>query len=218
MLAWDNIETVLLDMDGTLLDLQFDNFFWLTYLPQRYAEFHQITIEAAQSKLEAHIDHYRGTLQWYCLDHWSELVGMDIAALKQEIAHKVAIRPGAERFLRWLKQNGKDTILLTNAHRAGMNIKLEASGIDRWLDKIISSHDYQEPKESENFWHHFADNHEFNPQKTLFIDDTEQILHQAKAFGIQHLIYIAQPDSNGTKRRSEHYQSLHDFSEIMRLS
>ncbi|HBT55971.1 MAG TPA: haloacid dehalogenase, partial [Pseudomonas sp.] len=33
MLNWNAIDTVLLDMDGTLLDLHFDNHFWLEHMP-----------------------------------------------------------------------------------------------------------------------------------------------------------------------------------------
>ena len=40
MINWKNIDTVLLDMDGTLLDLHFDNHFWQTFVPLRYAQQH----------------------------------------------------------------------------------------------------------------------------------------------------------------------------------
>ena len=42
---WENIETVLLDMDGTLLDLHFDNHFWLQHVPVCYAEKHGLSHE-----------------------------------------------------------------------------------------------------------------------------------------------------------------------------
>ena len=33
MLNWSKIDTVLLDMDGTLLDLHYDSHFWLNVIP-----------------------------------------------------------------------------------------------------------------------------------------------------------------------------------------
>ncbi|NLD01354.1 MAG: haloacid dehalogenase, partial [Gammaproteobacteria bacterium] len=50
-LPWAHIDTVLLDMDGTLLDLHFDNFFWLKYLPQCYAEKNNLSLAQADAYL-----------------------------------------------------------------------------------------------------------------------------------------------------------------------
>lgn len=38
MFNWKTIDTVLLDMDGTLLDLHFDNHFWLSLVPQEFKQ------------------------------------------------------------------------------------------------------------------------------------------------------------------------------------
>lgn len=35
---WQAVDTVLLDMDGTLLDLAFDNYFWQKLVPETYGE------------------------------------------------------------------------------------------------------------------------------------------------------------------------------------
>jgi len=37
---WSEIDTILLDMDGTLLDLNFDLHFWMEYLPLVLANKH----------------------------------------------------------------------------------------------------------------------------------------------------------------------------------
>ena len=55
MLDWSKISTVLLDMDGTILDLHFDNHFWLHHLPLRYSEIHQVNLAEAKKSL---VDHY----------------------------------------------------------------------------------------------------------------------------------------------------------------
>ena len=38
LLPWSGIDTILLDMDGTLLDLHYDNHFWQVYVPEKFAE------------------------------------------------------------------------------------------------------------------------------------------------------------------------------------
>ncbi|MEJ2034453.1 MAG: hypothetical protein P8Y63_15790, partial [Deltaproteobacteria bacterium] len=50
---WGVIDTVLLDMDGTLLDKHFDDYFWLRFVPENYALKYGGSIEDAQDKLYA---------------------------------------------------------------------------------------------------------------------------------------------------------------------
>ncbi|WNZ56156.1 GMP/IMP nucleotidase [Microbulbifer sp. EKSA008] len=215
MLDWRSIDTVLLDMDGTLLDLHYDNHFWLTHLPKRYAEVHGFDPQEAQQKLEAEINARRGTLEWYCLDFWAEKLELDILSILREIETRIALRPHTEAFLSGLQQLQKPTYLVTNAHRQGLDHKLEITGIDRWFDGIISSHDYGHAKESANFWDSLRDNLEFDPENTLFVDDNQSVLSAAQDYGIAHLLCIRQPDSRGPKREITNFPAIHHFDEIM---
>mgnify|MGYP001822972649 CR=1 FL=1 len=95
MIDWQSIDTVLLDMDGTLLDLQFDNYFWLEHLPEVYASKESLSAEEAREHLHSRFHTGKGTLDWYSLDYWSEQLQMDIAELKRELKHMVRIRPFA---------------------------------------------------------------------------------------------------------------------------
>ncbi|MBU1436170.1 MAG: HAD family hydrolase, partial [Gammaproteobacteria bacterium] len=67
MLNWADIDTVLLDMDGTLLDLHFDNYFWLEHLPARWSEITGISVSEAKTQLQAEYAVLQGKLEWYCL-------------------------------------------------------------------------------------------------------------------------------------------------------
>lgn len=215
MIDWQEVDTVLLDMDGTLLDLHFDNYFWLTHLPKRYAEAHNMPFDEAEKYLGELVASYRGTLQWYCLDHWSELVNMDIPTLKREVSHKIQFRPHAESFLRFLKDSGKKTILATNAHRKSLAVKTEVTQIDQLLDIVISSHDYQQPKEDTAFWQRLLEAESFDPKRTLFADDNLSVLEAAKRFGIEHLVCICKPDSQKPVLHSGMFIDIVDFDEIM---
>lgn len=202
-------------MDGTLLDLHFDNYFWLTHLPQRYAQDRGIDEAEASKRLTKEIDKHIGTLQWYCLDHWSELVGMDIPKLKLEIAHKIAVRPYAEEFLQTLRKLGKKLVLVTNAHPKGLNLKMDITEIDRWLDIVISSHEFLTPKEDTQFWGLLQEREAFDPTRTLFIDDTPRVLTSAQNYGIRHLVCIIQPDSQKPPSPTGKFIDVQHFDEIM---
>ncbi len=215
MIDWNCIDTVLLDMDGTLLDLHFDNYFWLTHLPRRYAEAHGVDADAARQRLYEHYRAHEGTLQWYCLEHWSDSLQLDIVQLKQEVMDKIRIRPFVTEFLQRLQALDKKLILATNAHPQSLDIKLQVTAIDRWLDMVISSHEFQQPKEAQAFWQQLQQREHFDPARTLFIDDTLRVLRSAERFGIGHLLCIHQPDSQGDHRRITEYPAIEHFDEIM---
>lgn len=215
MVNWNDIHTVLLDMDGTLLDLHFDNFFWLDYLPKRYSDIHQQEQEIVQAQLRERFERERGTLNWYCLDYWSEQLQLDIPALKREIQHLISIRPHVLDFLQQLKQSKRHTILVTNAHRQSLEIKMSNTGIAGLFDEIVVSHDFRAPKEQHAFWHQLHITHPFEPQHTLLIDDTISILRSAKQYGIRYLLTLLQPDSKQAKRTDTEFPGILHFDEIM---
>ena len=152
VLPWRDIDTVLLDMDGTLLDLHYDNHFWLEHLPQRYAELHGISRAMADLELTPLFENNAGQLKWYCLDFWSRELKLPVRELKLETAHLIALRPDADTFLAAIKQAGKRVILITNAHRDSLSLKLERIELAPYFERLISSHDYGFPKESPAFW------------------------------------------------------------------
>mgnify|MGYP006105557977 FL=1 len=212
---WSKIETVLLDMDGTLLDLHFDNYFWLQFMPEKYAELYGIDHAEAHQILKQASDETYGTLNWYCLDYWSELLTMPVAALKQDIVEKVQYRPYVKDFLEMLKQQGKRAIIVTNAHRDSVNLKMAKTGLDKLVDRIISSHDYQEPKESQAFWQHLQQDEPFDIATTLLIDDSQAVLKSAETWGFKHLLTIFHPDSQKAPNTNSEHPGIHHFDELL---
>ncbi len=214
MVDWNSIDTVLLDMDGTLLDLHYDSFFWLEHLPVRYAEHHSMEPERAKAHILERITAERGTLNWYCVDFWSDELGVDIGALKREIKHKVAFRPHVQDFLTLLRKRGVAATIVTNAHRKSLSMKLEQTGLDLLVDEIISSHDYGLPKEDVQFWHKLQQQMPFDPERTLLIDDSLPVLRSAQEYGIRHLLTIFQPDSQQSRRDIDEFKGIDHFDEI----
>lgn len=211
MIDWRNIDTVFLDMDGTLLDLHFDNYFWLTHLPKRYAESKGVPHTKANETLLRLIKEEEGTLNWYCLDFWTEKLGLDIRELKEEIQHLIAFRPHVEHFLEELKRSHHRVVLVTNAHHKSLNLKLSITGLDHHVDAIICSHDLKMPKENPLFWEKLQALEPYEKERTLLIDDSLPVLKSAQQYGIRHLYSILQPDSQKPPREIADFPAIDGF-------
>ena len=218
MISWSAIETVLLDMDGTLLDLHYDNYFWLQHVPQRYAEQRSLTLEAAQRELMQRYARVAGTMQWYCVDYWSQTLGLDIERLKQEVAHLIAIHPQVVPFLEQTRASGRRVVLVTNAHHKSLSLKMHKTGLASYFDALISAHSLGMPKENPAFWRQLQGLEAFEPKQTLLIDDSLPVLHSARAFGIAQLLAIYQPDSQQPRKGVEDFTALESFEQILPVS
>ncbi|HZJ96045.1 MAG TPA: GMP/IMP nucleotidase [Thiopseudomonas sp.] len=199
-LPWEKIDTVLLDMDGTLLDLHFDNVFWLDYMPQYYADKNGLSRAEADAYIQPLLASYKGQIQWYCVDFWSEKLDLPIKQMKQDTAELIALRANSEQFLTALQNAGKKCVLVTNAHRDSLNIKLNKVHLEPLLDVIVSSHDYGYPKEDQRFWARLSQHIKYQPERSLFIDDSLPVLRSAQRYGIGHIRAVLQPDSQGPNK------------------
>ena len=215
MINWQDIDTVMLDMDGTLLDLHFDNYFWTQHLPLRYSEIHGTPLDSTRDSLIAQITAKQGTLNWYCLDYWSEELKLDIPSLKREVHHLIAIRPYVEEFLQWLSDSHREVWLVTNAHQHSLDIKMERTSLDRWIDMIVISHQFSAAKEDPQFWLKLSEEARFDEKRTLLVDDNASVLQAAADFGIAHLLTLRQPDSKQAIRDNLAFPAIHHFDELL---
>ncbi len=211
---WRETDTVLLDMDGTVLDLHFDTLFWREIVPRRFAEQNNIDFAQALERLEPKYLEIQGTLNWYCLDFWSDELAMDLEQLKVEVEQHIQYLPGAADFLRWLGKTGKRIVLVTNAHRDSLNLKIKRTGLDQYFDAMFTAHEFGMPKEYPEFWERFAEQEKFDPRRTLFVDDSLPVLRSAKEFGIKQLIAISKPNSNAPDQDTAEFTAIDDLSRL----
>lgn len=197
---WSRVDHVLLDMDGTVLDLAFDNYFWGEVVPQAYADSRELSFEQAAAVLDPHFESLRGTLAWYSLSHWSRLTGLDLTALKCQHRERIAPVPGAEAFLDGLERRGLRPWVVTNADPAVLDIKLLHTGLAGRFEHIVSSHALDAPKEDPAFWSRLRRDFPHDPARALFVDDSLPVLTAASAAGIGQVIGIRWPDSRRPPR------------------
>ena len=212
---WSRIDTVFLDMDGTLLDLHFDNHFWLEHMPRRYAEHHGIAPDIARAHLAVHYQRHAGTLNWYCLDFWSSELALDIVQLKEEVVHLIAVRPDVPAFLEAVRSSGRRGGMVTNAHPKSLGLKIRETKIDAWFDALISSHQIGIPKEHPDFWQGLQGIEPFDRQRTLFVDDSLPVLKSAQAYGIEQLLAVCNPDSKQPHKDCGEFEAITSFGQVM---
>ena len=214
-LAWSQIRTVLLDMDGTLLDLRFDNHFWRELIPARYAERHGLSLANAHAEVAARTQQVEGTLAWYCLDYWTRELALDIVTLKREIEHLITPHPHVVEFLDALRAAAKRVVLVTNAHPHSLALKMEKTQLAGRFDAIICAHDLGLAKEQPEFWPRLRAREPFEPATTLLVDDNLPILRTARAQGIAYLVSVLRPDSAEPPKHQGEFPAIHDFSELL---
>ena len=202
-------------MDGTLLDLAFDNFFWRDLIPSHYATLHQLTKEEAHDRLLERYREKEGTLAWYCIDHWTEALGLDIRALKRANRYRIRYLPKAVEFLASVQARGKRLLLVTNAHRDTLAIKVSQTDLDKRVDGLISSHDFHFPKETQQFWTKFVARENIDPQRTLFIEDSVEVLQNAREFGVKFLIAIQKPDSQYPAKSVDFFPAIDGVADLL---
>ena len=212
---WNKIESILLDLDGTLLDLNFDLHFWLEYIPKVYSEKHNISFQDAKKIIVSRIESQEGKLTWYCLDFWEENLELDIMKLKKDISYLIQVHKHVLNFLNVAKKNKKQIFLVTNAHRKGIDLKMEASGLQSYFDKIISSHDFGSPKQDQEFWIELANTIDFDKDRSIFFDDSLDVLEAASKFRIKNIVAINKPSTKLDKKNIPGFINIENFSEVM---
>jgi putative hydrolase of the HAD superfamily len=202
-------------MDGTLLDLAFDNYMWKELIPRRFAVENDMSFEDARALLMSRYAAVQGDLDWYCLDHWCDRLGIDVVQLHHDVSHRIGYLPGALEFLRRLQGLNVRLLLVTNAHRDTLALKDAMTGLGDFFDGLHSSHDYGHAKESQSFWAALQEDVGFDPATTLFVDDSQPVLESAHEYGIEMLVTVKQPDSTKPVRDESKFRGVRRVADFL---
>jgi putative hydrolase of the HAD superfamily len=211
----EQCETLMLDMDGTVLDLAYDNFMWLTHVPGRYADKHGLSLSEARHYLFSKFGAAQGDLTWYCLDHWSERLGLDVIKLHRDEHHRIDYLPGAREFLEVVRERHIRVLLVTNSHPDTLQLKDEVTGLSQYFDGIFSSHSFGFAKERQEFWHALQEEVGFDTGSTMFVDDSQPVLESAAVYGVGKLVAITRPDTSEPLREDVEFVGVEGVSDML---
>lgn len=211
----DHCETLMLDMDGTVLDLAYDNYVWKQLVPEHYARATGMSIDDARSRLYAKYRAIQGDIQWYCLDHWSERLGLDVLELHRGVNHRIDYLPGARDFLLALRERDVRVLLVTNSHPDTLALKDEVTGLVEYFDAIYTSHQFGYAKECQDFWQALREEEGFAVESTLFVDDNQAVLRSADTYGVRMLVEISQPDTSEPARETSAYTGVTGVANLL---
>ena len=213
--ALERCETLMLDMDGTILDLAYDNYVWKELVPRRYAAVNDMTFEEAREELFEKYRSVQGGLDWYCLDHWNDRLGLDVVKIHHDVTHKIGYLPGALDFLRKMHASDTRVLLVTNSHPDTLNLKDAVTGLADYFDGIHSSHSYGYAKESQSFWHALQEDVDFDVKTTLFVDDSQPVLRSAQEYGVKMLVTVNRPDTSEPRRTGSEFRGVEGVGDML---
>ncbi len=207
--------TLMLDMDGTLLDLAFDNYMWKELIPRRYAVENDLPFEDAHDLLMSKYKAVQGDLEWYCLDHWCDRLGIDVVQLHHDVSHRIGYLPGALDFLRQIRDQDVRVLLVTNSHPDTLALKDAMTGLGDYFDGLHSSHEYGHAKESQQFWNALQEDVGFDPKTTLFVDDSQAVLDSARQYGIEMLVTVTHPDTTAPITQGSEFRGVERVADML---
>ena len=215
LIEWNAIDTVLLDMDGTLLDDHYEDFFWDVEVPKRYAAKYIITTKEANKRLQKLYYKHEKSMAWSDIDFWEKELDMKLWSIRHQLRHLVRLHPHTIRFLRFLKKHKKRIYLVTASHPKDIDFKFGYSKIGGYFDGICTSFDFGISKHDKLFWKNLQKKLKYDNNRTLFADDKEKIVRVAKSSGIKWVIVKSKSSSKKPANMPKNLLYVHHFDDII---
>jgi len=190
-MIFKDIECLLIDMDGVILDNAYDNDFWQNQIPEVIADNKGIAFDDAKRLAIQIFNYKKNTKDWYDVDYWSNMLDIDIEAQKrsEKSFSRISLYDGVIDTLSVLKNKTK-MILITNAHRKTLNIKLEKYNLTPYFDEMVCAHELHYVKEDIQLWYMLRSKYRLDYEKTLLVEDTINNINVGLSAGISGAIYV----------------------------
>ena len=211
MVKLNSTTAILSDLDGVILDLSYDIKFWELWLPEHVADQNNQSIEEAQEKIQAEIDAQRGTLNFYDLNYWDDLLDVDCMQIIKAKEERCSYLKGSNEALQKLSVLKNPKHILTNGDPRVQEYKAEIQDFLKFFDSIFYSMHAGYPKEQKEFWALARHNLNLDFEDAIFIDDDFKVVTAAVKAGIKQVIWITPGKNRILQNGIETFPSLNDL-------
>ena len=211
MVKLNSTTAILSDLDGVILDLAYDKKFWELWLPEQVTRQTNKSIEEAKAEIMTEIDIQRGTLNFYDLNYWDDLLNVDCMQIFQEKEERCSYLAGSYEALQRLSTLKNPKYILTNGDPRIQEYKAETQNFLEFFDSIFYSMHAGYPKESKEFWALARHNLNLEFEDAIFIDDDLKVVSAAAKAGIKQVAWITQGKNRILQNRVETFASLADL-------
>ena len=190
MVKLNSTTAILSDLDGVILDLNYDMKFWQSWLPEHVANQTNQSIEETQAEIQAEINKQRGTLNFYNLNYWDDFLNVDCMQIIKEKEEKCSYLEGSHEALQRLSALKNPKHILTNGDPRVQEYKAQSQDFWRFFDSIFYSMRAGYPKEQKEFWALARHNLNLYFEDAMFIDDGYNVVTAAVKAGLKKVIWI----------------------------
>ena len=212
MVKLNSTTAILLDLDGVILNLEYDIKFWESWLPDHVANQSNRTLEEIKAEMQAEIDIQRGTLNFYDLNYWDNLLNVDCMKIIKEQEEKCAYLEGSYEALQRLSTLKNPMHILTNGDPRAQEYKAETQNFLEFFDSIFYSMHAGYPKEEKEFWALARHNLNLDFEDAIFIDDDFKVITAAAKAGIKQVIWITPGKNRILQNGVETFPSLAELT------
>ena len=212
MVKLNSTTAILLDLDGVILNLDYDIKFWESWLPEHVASQSNQSLEKIKTKIQAEINTQRGTLNFYDLNYWDNLLSVDSLKILKEQEDKCSYLEGSFEALQRLSTLKNPMHILTNGDPRAQEYKAETQNFLEFFDSIFYSMHAGYPKEEKEFWALARHNLNLDFEDAIFIDDDFKITTAATKAGINQVIWITPGKNRILQNGIETFSSLAELT------
>jgi putative hydrolase of the HAD superfamily len=211
MVKLNSTTAILSDLDGVILNLDYDIKFWESWLPEHVASQSNRSLKEIKIQIQAEIDAQRGTLNFYDLNYWDDLLNVDCMEIIREQEEKCSFLEGSYEALQRLSTLKNPKYILTNGDPRIQEYKAETQNFLEFFNSIFYSMHVGYPKESKEFWALARHNLNLEFEDAIFIDDDLKVVTAAAKAGIKQVAWITPGKNRILQNRVETFASLADL-------